>query len=199
MAFLKTITGCLCRCMTTRSWVTWFSALALFCSAAPAAPEQTGTAAEYQLKAVFLFNFAQFVEWPAKAFRDPKSPLVIGVLGDDPFGSYLDDLVSGEKVGERTLIVRRYRHAEDPGECHIVFICRSEVRDLDKIVARLKDRNVLTVGDVDTFNRQGGMVRFAMEGGKIRLRINVEAAKSCGLTISSKILRPGTIVTSAKD
>lgn len=182
-----------------RGGIAWFAGLGLLSTIATAATEQTGTSAEYQLKAVFLFNFAQFVEWPATAFREPKSPLIIGVLGEDPFGSYLDELVSGEKIGERPLIVRRYKHVEDIAECHIVFVCRSEARELDKIVTRLKGRSILTVGDVDTFSRQGGMVRFVMENGKVRLRINVEAARSCNLTISSKILRPGTIVTPGKD
>lgn len=177
----------------------WLVGLALLCSVAPRASAQTTASAEYQLKAVFLFNFAQFVEWPARAFRDPKAPLVIGVLGEDPFGAYLDDLVSGEKIGDRPLVVRRYKRAEDLNECHIVFISRSEARNLENIIARLRDRSLLTVSDVDTFTRRGGMVRFVMEDGKIRLRINVEAAKACELTISSKILRPGTIVTPGKD
>ncbi len=177
----------------------WLLGLALLCAVAPGASAQTPASAEYQLKAVFLFNFAQFVEWPARAFREPKAPLVIGVLGEDPFGAYLDDVVSGEKIGDRPLVVRRCKHAEDLDECHIVFISRSEAKNLGNIVARLKDRSLLTVSDVDTFTRWGGMVRFIMEGGKIRFRINVEAAKACGLTISSKILRPGTIVTPGKD
>ena len=162
--------------------------------AAPIAPS-----AEYQLKAVFLFNFAQFVEWPAPAFREPTAPLVIGVLGDDPFGAYLDDLVRDEKIGSRPLLVRRYKRGEKISDCHIVFICRSEAKELEKILTLLKGRSLLTVSDVDTFTRQGGMVRFTMENGKVRLKINVEAAKAGALTISSKILRPGTIITPEKD
>ena len=184
---------------TTRRRTAWLLGLALLCAVARGAPPPAATSAEYQLKAVFLFNFAQFVEWPARAFRDPKAPLVIGILGEDPFGTYLDDLVSGEKIGERPLLVRRYQRAEDLTGCHIVFICRSEAGDLDKLVARLKNRCLLTISDVDSFTREGGMVRFATEKGKIRLRINVEAAKACELTISSKLLRPGTIVTPGKD
>jgi hypothetical protein len=177
----------------------WFIGLALLGCAGPVASARASTSAEYQLKAVFLFNFAQFVEWPAQAFPEPKAPLVIGILGEDPFGAYLDDLVTGEKIGDHPLVVRRSARAEDLIGCHIVFISRSEARDLDNIVARLKTQSLLTVSDAESFTRHGGMVRFVMEGGKIRLRINVEAARACGLTISSKILRPGTIVTPGKD
>jgi hypothetical protein len=178
---------------------TWLIGLVLACASAPTAPAQSAPPAEYQVKAVFLFNFAQFVDWPAQAFHEPLAPLVIGVLGEDPFGTYLDDLVSGEKIGDRPLLVRRFKRVEELTDCHIVFICRSEARNLAQIVTRLKGQSLLTVSDADTFTRQGGMVRFATENGKIRLRINVEAAKACHLTISSKLLRPDTIATPGKD
>lgn len=187
------------RVMTPRRWIAWWIGLALFCPVVKAAPETASISAEYQVKAVFLFNFAQFVEWPPRAFQKSNAPLIIAVLGEDPFGTYLDDLVRGEKVGDRPLLVRRYRHGDEPGDCHILFICRSESRDIDKLLAQLHDRSVLTVSDADTFTRQGGMVRFVTENGKIHMKINVEAAKACNLTISSKILRPGTIATPAKD
>ena len=173
--------------------------LVLLCSIEATASAQPAIPDEYQVKAAFLFNFAQFVEWPARAFASKETPLVIGILGSDPFGAYLDQLVSGERIGERPLVVRRYKRVEDIGECHILFISRVEAAALAKVLPRLKDRNLLTVGDLDTFTREGGMVRFAMESGKVRLKINVEAAKACDLTISSKILRPGTIVTPGKD
>ena len=201
MALLTKIAWVCRRWMALHRRVAWLAGLAslLLGASAPAATAQAAPSEEYQLKAVFLFNFAQFVEWPARAFHEAEAPLVIGVLGEDPFGAYLDELVNGEKVGDRRLIVRRYQRPEDIAECHIIFISHSETGALDKIISRLKGRSVLTVSDVDSFTRLGGMVRFVTEDGKIRLRINVEAAKECGLTISSKIIRPGTIVTPGKD
>jgi hypothetical protein len=154
---------------------------------------------EYQIKAVFLFNFAQFVEWPPGAFRDPRAPFVIGVLGEDPFGTYLDEAVRGEKIGERPLVVRRYRRGEDIADCNILFISRSEAGRIDPIIASLRGHSVLTVGEDDGFIRQGGILRFVTENHKIRLRINVEAARAAGLTISSKLLRPAMIVTAETD
>jgi len=176
--------------------------LALF-PAAPTAVAATSPASvplpEYQVKAVFLFNFAQFVDWPAKAFPDASAPLIIGVLGDDPFGAYLDELVRNEKIGDRPLIVRRFKRAQEITECHILFVSRTPAGQFDRIAADLRERSVLTVGDTENFSRQGGMVRFATENGKIHLRINVESAKASGLTISSKLLRWATIVTKEKD
>jgi hypothetical protein len=188
-----------------RRWTTLGQRLAWLCGfvllgfATPAVAAEGAPSAEYQLKAVFLFNFAQFVEWPAQAYRDAQAPLVIGILGEDPFGAFLDRLVRGEKVGDRPLIVRRFQRVDDITECHILFISRSEAPTLSQVLGRLKGRSLLTVSDVDTFTRQGGIVRFVTENGKIRLRINVEAAKACELTISSKVLRPAMIVTADKD
>ena len=154
---------------------------------------------EYQVKAVFLFNFAQFVDWPNSAFPEAQAPLVIGVLGDDPFGAYLDETVRGEKVNNRPVIVQRYRSIGEIKSCHVLFISRSEMDRLEQILASLKGQSILTVGDFDGFARRGGMIRFVMEKNKIRLRIGLEAAKAANMTISSKLLRPAEIVAPGKD
>jgi hypothetical protein len=179
--------------------VAWCAALAALALASPFARAQPAPTAEYQLKAAFLYKLTQFVEWPAAAFKDSQAPLVVGVLGDDPFGAYLDDLVKGEKIDGRPFVVRRFKRAVDAGACHVLFISRSEADTLDRDFAQLAHQRVLTVGDVDTFTRLGGMVRFAVENGKIRLKINPEAAKAHELIVSSKILTPDTIVGPGKE
>ena len=155
---------------------------------------QSAVSAEYQVKAVFLFNFAQFVEWPPKAFAQGQSPLIIGILGDDPFGAYLDETVRGEKVNNHPLVVQRFRRVEDVRACQVLFISASELSQLEQILDRLKGRNILTVGDTAGFASNGGIIQFATEKNKIRLKINLEAAKAAELTISSKLLRPAEIV-----
>ncbi len=141
---------------------------------------------EFQVKAVFLYNFAQFVEWPQTAFETADSPVVIGVLGLDPFGGFLDETVHGEKVNGRPLVVRRYRGIGDIQRCHILFISGSEGRKTHDILAAMKGRSVLTVCDWEDLGRRGAMVWFIMERNRVRLRINLDAAKEVGLNISSK-------------
>lgn len=158
-----------------------------------AAPVQP--AHEYQIKAVFLFNFAQFVEWPPTAFAGPAAPLVIGVLGDDPFGPALDEAVHGETAGSRPLVTRRFRRVEEIENCHILFISRSEERRLEQVAARLMGRAVLTVSDTEGAAQRGVMIRFFPENKRIRLKIDLEAARAAGLVISSKLLRPAEIVS----
>jgi hypothetical protein len=160
---------------------------------------QTPAAPEYQIKAVFLFNFAQFIDWPPSAFSDAQSPLVIGVLGEDPFGNFLDELVRDEKVNNRPLEIQRYRRVEQIKTCHILFVSHSEGPNLDEIFSALKGRSILTVGDIEGFASHGGMIRFVNEKNKIRLRINLDASKAAALTISSKLLRPAEIITNGED
>ncbi len=155
---------------------------------------QPAPVSEYQLKAVFLFNFAQFVDWPPAAFPDPQAPLAICVLGDDQFGNNLDETVRGEKANDRPLIVQRYRRLDDVRGCHILFVSRSENDRLAQIVTALQGRNILTVSDVAGFALRGGMIQFVTDKNKIRLDINLDATKAASLTISSKLLRPATIV-----
>jgi glucose-6-phosphate isomerase len=117
------------------------------------------------------------------------------VLGNDPFGSTLDDVIAGEKVNEHSLSVRRFRRAEEVEGCHILFISQSENERLAEIFERLKGRSILLVGESEGFATRGGMVRFITEKNRVRLRINLESAKAAGLVISSKLLRPAEIVT----
>ena len=155
---------------------------------------QTPVFNENEVKATFLFYFAQFVEWPPRVFPEAQTPITIGVLGDDVFGPFLDKTVRGEVINNRTLAVQRYRHVEEVGTCHVLFISASEAGHLDQILGALKGRPILTVGDAEGFARQGVMIRFVTEKNKIRLHVNLEAAKDANLQLSSKLLRSAEIV-----
>ena len=117
----------------------------------------------------------------------------------DPFGSFLDETVQGEKVNNRTLVVQRFKAVEEIRDCHVLFISKSEVKQVNEIISQLKDRNILTVSDADGFAKSGVMIRFFKEKSKIRLRINIEAAKTAELSISSKLLRLAEIVSPGKE
>jgi hypothetical protein len=169
-------------------------------AAAPGRAQAPPAPTEYQVKAVFLFNFSQFVDWPAASFADARAPLVIGVLGNDPFGATLDDIVRGETVNGRPLAVRRYESVEQIDDaCHILFIERSQEEQFRALLAALKGRSILTVGDFEGFAQRGGIIRFLTVGNKIRLRINLAAAQEAKLTISSKLLRPAEIIAPGQD
>jgi YfiR/HmsC-like len=167
----------------------WLLVLLFSMAAAGAEP-----LAEYRVKAVFLFNFAEFVEWPPQAFRGPEAPFVIGILGNDPFGSELDTVVKGETVGQRHLLIERYRTVGELQNCNILYIGRSEIEHLPQILAAVRSHSILTVSDADEADQSGVMIRLLTQRNRIRMQIDVGAARRANLTISSKLLRPAEIV-----
>lgn len=155
---------------------------------------ETEVLREFETKAVFLYNFARFVDWPARAFPRSGEPLVIGVLGADPFGRFLDEKLRKERVNGRPLAVRRYERVDEISKCHILFVSGSEWANAQLIVERLSDQPILTVCDTELIARSGIMVQLVNDGGHVRLRINRGAARRAGLGLSAKLLRSAEVV-----
>jgi hypothetical protein len=143
---------------------------------------------EYQVKAAFLYNFAKFVKWPNTAFSDTNSPIVIGILGEDPFGSDLPLAIRGKTINGHPLSLRVGMSLSDMMQCHVVFICRKPKRNIPDTVASLTKAKILTVSEIDGFIKDGGMINFVMDGTKVRFEINDQTATKAGLLISSKLL-----------
>jgi hypothetical protein len=150
---------------------------------------------EYQVKAVFLYNFAKFVEWPADAFVQKSDTMNLCIIGDDPFGSDLNT-IQGEVIGNKRLSIKHVGATQPLKECHILFVCKSERKQLSKIVNTLKGASVLLVGDTDGFAQQNIIINFYLEEDKVRFEINADAAKLARLNISSKLLKLAKIVHS---
>ena len=163
-------------------------------SLAPNVQSEDAVSHEYVLKAAYLFNFAKFVEWPAKAFADDQGVIKFCVLGKDPFGGALE-LIKDKMVNRRKVVIRRSATIGDLEGCHILFISKSEKKELARIFAYLKDSYVLTVGDTENFADRGGVINFTTVGKKLRFEINMNAAQRSGLRISSKLLKLATSVS----
>ena len=171
------------------------SALALLVLVALASPAPAATkTSEYDLKAAFLFHFAQFVEWPAEALPNKSTPLTIGILGGDPFGKTLDAMVANEAVRGHKLVVRRFRDVGETDSCQILFISPSEESHLGPILSHLKGRSILTVGEGKSFAQRSGIIGFFLLDRRLRLAVNLATANASRLTISSKLLRQSEIV-----
>lgn len=162
------------------------------------AQTQVQVTREYQLKAAFLFNFCQFVDWPDESFSKNEEPLIIGILGNNPFKTYLEETVKGERIGMHPVEVRYYKTADEVGECHLLFLAIGDLHESSAVIAALKEKSVLTISDHKGFMEQHGMIRFLNQGNKIRFEINVEATKAAGLEVSSKLLRLADIYTPSK-
>lgn len=144
-------------------------------------------AAEYQVKAAFLFNFSKFLEWPEAAMGKPDEPFVIGVIGTDPFGTYLDELIADEKIMGHSMVAKRFSGVQEIDRCHILFI--NVPGKTSEVLNALKGKSILTVSDDNGFSGLGGIIRFFTENETIHLEINIQAAKAANLNVSSKLLR----------
>jgi hypothetical protein len=173
----------------------WLRILLVLAAVAPReAQAQPAASKEYQLKAAFLFNFAQFVEWPPSAFPNTDTPISICILGENPFGSALDETVRGAIVHNRRLLIQRAPRVENLKDCHLIFISRSETARIAGVLAELEPRAVLTVSEVEGFAQRGGIINMYLAGNKVRFEINLAVARRKGLKISSELLSLGRLI-----
>jgi hypothetical protein len=147
------------------------------------------SSAEYDVKAAYLYNFAKFVEWPAESFPSPDAPFAICVLGQDPFGRALDDIVGGERIQGRPLLVRRLKGWDEAELCHILFVSASVQEDFEQLLGGHTFRRTLTVGDVPRFLTAGGHISFFLEGSSVRFAIHRSNLARTDLQISSRLMR----------
>jgi hypothetical protein len=164
---------------------------------------QSGQYKEYEVKAAFIYNFLKFVDWPEEKMANSKKQIIIGIIGESPFGS-ATDVFKDKKVEDCDVVVKyfegleqikkmsekdRAENEESLKNCHLLFICPSEqklVKELTDIVGK---SGVLTVGDTEGFAKSGGAIHFFMEDNKIRFNINLSASEKSGLKIRSQLLR----------
>jgi len=147
---------------------------------------------EYKVKATYLYNFGRFVRWPVAAAQESSFPIC--VLGQDPFGPTLDSTLVGETLDGKPVVVRRISRAQDAGDCRILFISSAEENHLKQILAALEKTGVLTVSDMPDFSRQGGMIQFVLDGGKVRFEINLASAEAAKLIVSAELLKVAATV-----
>ncbi len=189
MALLTTMLRryrCVCLCLLLALWVVFSSALV--------ARAESPAPTMHQVQAAFLFNFAKFVTWPDDAFRRSEDSLIIGVLGEDPFGAVLEETVRDKTIMGKKLAVKRFVRVQDAVKSHILFLSSSEESQLLPMLKVLEKTTVLTVSDMEEFAERGGMVAFTVEDQKVRFNVNVEAVERAGLKMGSQLLKLARIV-----
>jgi hypothetical protein len=161
-------------------------------TALPISWAQSPKPTDYDVKAVYLYNFGRFVEWPAKVTT--AGSFNICVLGDDPFGRALDQTLARETIGNRSVAARRISSPQESIDCQILFISSSEAHRLNKIIATVDKSAVLTVSDIPQFAQHRGMIQFVLDGNRVRFEVNLNATQKAGLTLSSELLKVATAV-----
>jgi hypothetical protein len=147
------------------------------------------TVTEYEVKAAYVYYFAKFAVWPQEVFATPGSPIVIGVLGDDKFGSILERIVNAKVVQDRPIAVRLLKWPGDLQGCQIIYVSLSEQKQFNQIAESLNNRSVLTVTEADEGVKSKGIVNLFVEDGKVRFEVDIADAEKAHLQISSKLLR----------
>ena len=176
---------------------------ALLGSPAPVRSEASGQGrrelTEYEAKAVFLRQVTRYVTWPDSSFSGPGAPIVIGIVGHDPFGELLDQVVAGQESRGRSLEIRRLEATAPVDGCHVIFLSREETRRQAEILAEVADLPILTVGEGDRFLRQGGGIRLRILDERMRFEISLAATDRAGLKLSSYLLNLASEVQRTED
>jgi hypothetical protein len=157
----------------------------------PSGAAQQSKPEEYQVKAVYLYNFGRFVVWPGTAV-ETQGTFDVCVLGRDPFGSALDATLAGEAINNRKLAARRIESPRQATNCQILFISSSEAVRIQEILAAVGSSAVLTVSDMPAFTSAGGIIQFVLRDNKVRFEVNLTAAEKAGLMLSSQLLKVAT-------
>lgn len=149
---------------------------------------ESSDSSEYLIKAGFTYNFAKLIDWPSGAFAQSDSPIVIGVLGTDPFNGTLDQVLKGKEANGRAFEVRHLKWGADLKGCNILFVSDSETAHLDELFRSVKGLPILTIGETAGFAQRGGIINFVVEDNRVRFEINADAAKQANINISSRLL-----------
>jgi hypothetical protein len=180
-------------CAGWRAVVLLWVAMAMAVPALAEGNRATPASLEYQVKAGFLFNFARYVDWPTST-NAAAEEFVIGIIDDGTVFPVMAAALNGKSTHDRTVEIRRLKLNDDIARCQMLFVTRSEEKDLDAILKRVGGAPVLTVGEAPHFAERGGCLNFVPHGENIRFEVNLEAAERAGLKISAKIAAMATIV-----
>ncbi len=186
-----------CCCSQARIWLVGVLVATILFSSVHTGAEND-ISLEYRVKAAFLLNFCKFVSWPESSFQESNGHLNLCVLGDNPFGEAMDAL-SGKTVRGRKLRIQYATDTQSMKDCHLLFVSKSMATRKDEIIAQLKRKPIVTVGDMEDFAQRGGMINFFMYNKKIRFEINPVAASIAGIDISSQLLKIAKITASEHD
>lgn len=175
----------------------WLTVLLLL----PCASGAESISKEYKLKAAFIYNFTKFVmEWPPHQLAAKDAPIVIGILGKNPFGAELATIVQGRSVNGHAFQVQQLTSVEQANRATVVFVARGQESLLQDQLPALHAAGVLTIGESDAFGDLGGIINFTIETNattgedNIRFKINLTESEKSGLKFSSQLLKVAQIV-----
>ena len=174
-----------------------FATVLMWCAFAGGISGEMPTADEYEIKAEMLANVFKLVDWPSAKAGEVSAPYVIGITGSDDMSAALSKALA-KMPGSRTasghpIAIRRISGVEGIEQCHAIFVGGSDNKKLQAVIQTARSQPILTIGENDKFAGFGGMVALVEVDGHIQVEVNLNAAQSSGLSISSRLLRIATI------
>lgn len=153
---------------------------------------------EYRLKAAFIYNFIKYTSWPEQVFADESSPIVVSIVGPDPFGKILDSTMKDKKIDGRAIVIERLAKLPETLRSHVAFTTGGvELRK--KLFLMAKDEPVLVIGDQPGDAKAGSQVGFYLEKNKVRFEVNITRVKAVKLAISSELLKLARIIRTEEE
>lgn len=149
---------------------------------------------EVDLQAEFISKFPRYVEWPAERFESPDSPIVVGILGPNPYGEALDAALAGATAHGRNYEVRSLDTVEEAKVVHILIVGETDRAKLRDVAQELKGLPIVTIAPTFRFSKAGGIVGMEMYKNKVAFEINNKSAKQANLKIRSRVLQLATTV-----
>lgn len=185
--------------MYARSRLVWLAsvgAAALTLLAPPKTRAETSAAAlERRVKAAFLYKFSGYVEWPARAFPRPESPIEIGIAGDKHLATDLANMVIGRTSAGRPISVVWVDEDDELENLHILFVARAETPQLSHWVEAVQTKPILLVTESDGALDGGSVINFVPSEGRVRFEVSLPHAQQHGLRLNSGLLAVAKAVT----
>jgi hypothetical protein len=144
---------------------------------------------EYQVKAAFIYNFTQFIDWPAGALEKDDSPLVVAVVGNDPFNGALEQAMANKTVGTHPIVVKHFASVDAIDACQLLFVPAAQDGSLGAILSKVGNGRILTVGETDAFIAAGGAIRLYVDGGRMRFELDPDACDAAKLVVSAQLMK----------
>jgi hypothetical protein len=157
-------------------------------------PGSAADSKEYQLKAAFIYNFTKFVEWPAHRFPETNSPIIIGILGKNPFNDELEKIIKDRNVNGHGIVVKNIISPAEATSVHLVFVSAGEEEKWEGVLKSFQKTAILTVGESEKFAASGGMINFTRQADKVRFEINQDSTDEAGLKVNAQLLKLATTV-----
>jgi hypothetical protein len=153
------------------------------------ASAQAATPSEQQIKAIFIYKFCLYVEWPPGTFDSDSSPLTIGIVGADEIAAELESKANELVIDGRPLVVRRLNSDSKLDKLNLLFIADTQNDKLANWIDRAQGHPLLVVTETAAGLDAGSSINFSLQDNRVRFDVALGAAQRQGLKLGAQLLQ----------